>query len=122
MAAVAGAVGKWESRGVGGISKRGGKVGFWYFSASRLSYLYFHRPLHRGLRVRNHASHGLLLSPPEKRTDHVLSQPDISCANDNPQIRACLLRTCGVSMPRIMRSEVKKFLLEMSKKDGWARA
>src|SRR5439155_24088994 len=29
-----------------------------------------------------HASHGLLLSPPEKRTDHLLSQPDISCAKD----------------------------------------
>ncbi len=28
------------------------------------------------------ASHGLLPSPPEKRTYHVLSQPDISCAND----------------------------------------
>src|SRR6266536_1745379 len=45
-------------------------------------FLYFHCPLHRGLRVRNHASHGLLPSPPEKRTYHVLSQPDISCAND----------------------------------------
>src|SRR5947207_9014677 len=45
-------------------------------------FLYFHRPLHRGLRVKNHASHGLSPSPPEKRTDHVLSQPDISCAND----------------------------------------
>src|SRR5258708_5496596 len=31
MAAVAGAVGKWESRAVCGISKRGGKVGFWTF-------------------------------------------------------------------------------------------
>src|SRR5207248_7483957 len=48
-------------------------------------FLYFHCPLHRGLRVRNHASHGLLPSPPEKRTYHVLSQPDISCANDSPQ-------------------------------------
>src|SRR5437899_8981030 len=37
---------------------------------------------HRGLRVREHACHVLLPSPPEKRTDHVLSQPDISCAND----------------------------------------
>src|SRR5438045_5498000 len=46
-------------------------------------FLYFHCPLHRGLRVRNHASHGLLPSPPEKRTYHVLSQPDISCANDS---------------------------------------
>src|SRR5712671_5872781 len=46
-------------------------------------FLYFHRPLHRGLRVRNHALHGLLPSPHEKRTSHVLSQPDISCANDS---------------------------------------
>jgi hypothetical protein len=45
-------------------------------------FLYFHRPLHRGLRVGEHATHALLLSPPEKRTHHVLSQPDISCAND----------------------------------------
>ncbi len=45
-------------------------------------FLYFHRPLHRGLRVRLHAWHGLLLSPPEKRTLHLLSQPDISCATD----------------------------------------
>src|ERR1019366_5066225 len=45
-------------------------------------FLYLHRPLHCGLRVRIHAWHGLLLSPPEKRTDHVLSQPDISCATD----------------------------------------
>src|SRR6516225_5249301 len=43
--------------------------------------LYFHRPLHRGLRVGIHASHGLP-SPPAKRTYHVLSQPDISCATD----------------------------------------
>src|ERR1700693_2731459 len=45
-------------------------------------FLYFHRPLHRGPQVRFHASHGLLLSPPAKRTYRVLSQPDISCAND----------------------------------------
>src|SRR5947207_7817601 len=49
-------------------------------------FLYFHCPLHRGLRVINHASHGLLPSPPEKRTYHVLSQPDISCANDTRAI------------------------------------
>jgi hypothetical protein len=47
--------------------------------------LYFHRPLHRGLRVTIHASHGLLPSPPAKRTYHVLSQPDISCATDTFQ-------------------------------------
>src|SRR5438876_2601377 len=40
---------------------------------SQNHFLYFHRPLHRGLRVREHAPHVLLLSPPEKRTDHVLS-------------------------------------------------
>ena len=51
--------------------------------------LYFHRPLHRGLRVGIHASHGLLSSPPAKRTYHVLSQPDISCATDMP-FSACL--------------------------------
>src|SRR5256885_15080110 len=44
--------------------------------------LYFHRPLHRGLRVTIHASHGLLPSPPAKRTYHLLCQPDISCATD----------------------------------------
>src|SRR5260370_32333081 len=48
--------------------------------------LYFHRPLHRGLRVRLHASHGLLPSPPEKRTYHLLSQPDISSATDSSAI------------------------------------
>src|SRR5216684_858364 len=52
-------------------------------------FLYFHRPLHRGLRIRNHASHGLLSSPPEKRTYHVLSQPDISCTNDKLSAAAC---------------------------------
>src|ERR1035441_594414 len=45
--------------------------------------LYFHRPLHRGPRISLHAPHGLLSSPPAKRTYHVLSQPDISCATDN---------------------------------------
>jgi hypothetical protein len=34
-------VGKWESRGVCGISKRGGKVGFFDFSIPRL----FHSPV-----------------------------------------------------------------------------
>src|ERR1017187_4036476 len=45
-------------------------------------FLYLHRPLHCGLRVRHHAFHGLLPSPPAKRTLRLLSQPDISCAND----------------------------------------
>src|SRR5438309_5569206 len=49
---------------------------------SQNHFLYFHRPLHGGLRVRVHASHGLLLSPPAKRTFHVLIRPDISCVND----------------------------------------
>src|SRR6266705_3331185 len=59
-------------------------------------FLYFHCPLHRGLRVRNHASHGLLSSPPEKRTYHVLSQPDISCANDTAMqdFRSRLVTLC----------------------------
>src|SRR5215472_7093501 len=39
--------------------------------------LYLHRPLHSGLRVTNHAFDGLLLSPPAKRTYHVLIRPDI---------------------------------------------
>src|SRR6184192_3487087 len=44
-----------------------------------------HCPLHRGLRVGNDAPHGLLLSPPAKRTDHLLIRPHISCANDTFQ-------------------------------------
>jgi hypothetical protein len=34
-------------------------------------------PLHRGLRIREHAPHVLLLSPPEKRAYHMLFGPDI---------------------------------------------
>jgi hypothetical protein len=37
-------------------------------------FLHFHRPLHGDLRVGVHAWHGLLLSPPEKRTFHVLAK------------------------------------------------
>src|ERR1700756_1113006 len=44
---------------------------------------------HRGLRVTEHACHVLLPSPSEKRTDHVLSQPDISCANDIDDFFSC---------------------------------
>src|ERR1700722_17708265 len=44
--------------------------------------LYFHRPLHRGPRISFHAPHGLPPSPPAKRTSHLLSHPDISCATD----------------------------------------
>jgi hypothetical protein len=44
-------------------------------------FLYLHRPLHRGLRVGNLLCM-LLPSPPAKRTDHLLTQPEISCAND----------------------------------------
>src|SRR5215469_16463875 len=40
---------------------------------SQNHFLYLHRPLHGGLRVRVHASHGLLLSPSVKRTFHVLT-------------------------------------------------
>src|SRR6266516_4531456 len=36
----------------------------------------------RAARVGDYAGHGFLLSPPAKRTDHLLSQPDISCASD----------------------------------------
>src|ERR1019366_6974544 len=58
-------------------------------------FLYLHRPLHCGLRVRIHAWHGLLLSPPEKRTDHVLSQPDISCATDTTRnLLRCVPDSC----------------------------
>src|SRR5260370_26320358 len=45
-------------------------------------FLYLHRPLRRGLRVREHAPYALLPPPPAKRTYHLLSQPDISCSND----------------------------------------
>src|SRR5437762_8442972 len=51
--------------------------------------LYFHCPLHRGLRVRIHACHGLLPSPPAKRTYHVLFEPDISCATDRSDLGPC---------------------------------
>src|ERR1019366_2166663 len=51
---------------------------------SQNDFLYFHRPLHCDLRVTEHALHGLLPSPPEKRTHRLLSQPDISCPNDTP--------------------------------------
>src|SRR6185312_7793276 len=62
--------------------------------------LYFHRPLHRGPRISFHALHGLPSSPPAKRTYHVLSQPDISCATDtghsitltNPTVPSILLQ------------------------------
>src|SRR5437016_9938776 len=46
-------------------------------------FLDFHRPLHRGLRVGNHAPHALLLSPPAKRTDHLLIRPDISRSEEH---------------------------------------
>src|SRR5256884_1333937 len=66
-------------------------------------FLYFHRPLHRGLRVREHACHVLLPSPPEKRTDHVLSQPDISCANDSCRFLAVVSKLkCPVFLAREM--------------------
>src|ERR1700736_1952407 len=53
--------------------------------------LYFHCPLHRGPRISLHAPHGLLSSPPAKRTYHVLSPPDISCATEGP---TSVLTTC----------------------------
>ena len=45
-------------------------------------FLYLHSPLRRGPRVAFHAWHGLLLSPPAKAADHVLTQPDNRCANN----------------------------------------
>src|SRR5271170_1800730 len=51
-------------------------------------FLYFHRPLHGGLCVGVHALHGPL-PPPEKRTYHLLSQPDISCATDTAKCFCC---------------------------------
>src|SRR5271157_5454422 len=49
---------------------------------SQNHFFYFHRPLHRGLGIRDHALHVLLPLPPAKRTLHLLNQPDISCATD----------------------------------------
>src|SRR6185312_6695955 len=62
--------------------------------------LYFHRPLHRGPRISFHASHGLLSSPPAKRTYHVLSQPDISCATDTTSTRGWYMRKILVMLRR----------------------
>src|SRR5207237_5113586 len=63
-------------------------------------FLDFHRPLHRGLRVGNHAPHGLLLSPHAKRTDHLLIRPDISCANDNFEVPT-LAKNARVGQPQL---------------------
>src|ERR1700721_2556855 len=62
-------------------------------------FLYFHRPLHRGPQVRFHASHGLLLSPPAKRTYRVLTQPDISCANDTRTFTLLTRSVVWLKMP-----------------------
>src|SRR5262249_7250386 len=67
-------------------------------------FLYFHRPLHGGLRVREHAQHVLLLSPPRKRTYHVLIRPDISCANDNAIITSGAARLVVLTCFRRWRS------------------
>src|SRR5580693_4459663 len=68
-------------------------------------FLYFHCPLHGGLQVRNHVFHGRPLSPPEMRTDHLLTRPDISCANDRNQPglvkHECHVLTCAVRAFRI---------------------
>jgi hypothetical protein len=45
-------------------------------------FLYLHRPLHGGPRIRLHASYGRSPSPSAMLTDYLLTQPDISCAND----------------------------------------
>src|SRR5437016_14545920 len=49
LPSAAGVMGKWESHGVGGIPKRGGKVCFWDFSTERL----FHNPSRPRLRWRS---------------------------------------------------------------------
>ena len=55
-----------------------------------------HRPLHGGLRVGVRAWQGLLLSPPEKRTFHVLSQPDhITGSRHARQLQLTPLPACA---------------------------
>src|SRR5207244_7162461 len=62
--------------------------------------------LHRGLRVTHHASHGLLLSPPAKRTDHLLFQADISCATniDKPHVLTEAVLTATMHPARVQAS------------------
>src|SRR5205807_5725731 len=69
-------------------------------------FLYFHRPLHRGLRVKEHVRHVLLLSPPAKRTFHVLIRPDISCVNDTCSRRAVRSK---LKCPLFLASEMSGF-------------
>ena len=45
-----------------------------------------------------HAPHGLLFSPPATRTYRVLSQPDISCADDTRGLMAC------TTLPQVLSS------------------
>lgn len=54
-------------------------------------FLHLHRPLHRGLRVGIHTSHGLLLSPPAERILHLLIQPDMPTTQERaptPTVRS----------------------------------
>src|SRR5215471_9049960 len=60
----------------------------------------FIAPLHRGPRVRVHACHALSSSPPAKRTSHVLSQPDISCATDTGGLSTLTGRCDADRFPR----------------------
>ncbi len=53
---------------------------------SQNRFCYFHGPLHGSLDIRDHVLHPVLLLPPAERTPHVLTQPDISCANDKGKL------------------------------------
>src|SRR5579872_3816667 len=66
-------------------------------------FLYFHCPLHGGFRVRVHAPHGLSPSPLQKRTSHLLIQPDISCANDMRTLARLTYRetSCTLRVPAV---------------------
>src|SRR5438128_12540590 len=84
---------------------------------SQNHFLYFHRPFHRGLRVREHASHVLLPSPPAKRTDHLLIRPDISCANDTASARTVRSK---LKCPLFVASEMSGFKVVPSPSgSGW---
>src|ERR1700739_1388321 len=82
---VVGAVGKWESRAFCGISKRGGKVGFWtfpprVFSTARRAVIFSAARHHRDLSP----------SPAKRDTSCGLSQSDISWINDTGGVSGLL--------------------------------
>src|ERR1700722_19709158 len=70
--------------------------------------LYFHRPLHRGPRISFHAPHGLPPSPPAKRTSHLLSHPDISCATDIDRPSRLRVRRGAAKVVRELEVVMKK--------------